>query len=280
MLSILLLSACSQSASSNNENSNSANTKVTKKDAKVKKEIKKMQQQLQTVKNDLQQKNKGKLVADAKAMHQHWLNFENLVRSDYPLEYTNVEKYETPIYYGLQYDSPNFAQLTSNANGLKKALVSLANAKKTKSKTSKALNKVVGNYENYVQSQADQLVKATKIFTNAVRAGDLEKAKATYAQSRVYYERIEPVAESFGNLDPKIDARINDVDSKKDWTGYHVIEQSLWQFNTTDRMTKYADQLDRDVEKLAKLTKTLKLRPKDMVAGAMDLLQEQLQLWI
>ena len=37
------------------------------------------------------------------------------------------------------------------------------------------------------------------------------KAKRQFGAARVHYETIEPVAESFGTLDPEIDARINDV---------------------------------------------------------------------
>jgi iron uptake system component EfeO len=81
------------------------------------------------------------------------------------------------------------------------------------------LDTAVKNYISYVQEQATELVSATKVFTDAVRARDIEKAKENYVKSRVYYERIEPVAESFGDLDPEIDARINDVDSevRLDW---------------------------------------------------------------
>ncbi len=52
---------------------------------------------------------------------------------------------------------------------------------------------------------------ATKPFVAAVKAGDVERAKGLYAAARVPYERIEPVAEAFGDLDPRIDARENDV---------------------------------------------------------------------
>ena len=47
---------------------------------------------------------------------------------------------------------------------------------------------------------------------------------------RTYYERIEPVAEALGDLDPRIDYR--EVDAKAeglDWTGFHRIEKDLWE---------------------------------------------------
>ena len=136
------------------------------------------------------------------------------------------------------------------------------------------LDTSVKNYISYVQEQATELVSATKVFTDAVRARDTEKAKENYVKSRVYYERIEPVAESFGDLDPEIDARINDVDSevRLDWLPCYwtcVMEKK-----TTDGMTEYANKLDEDVAKLQELTKKLEWKPKDMVAGAMEWLNE------
>ena len=48
------------------------------------------------------------------------------------------------------------------------------------------------------------------------------------APSRVPWERIEPIAELFADLDPKIDAREDDFQAGVDdpeFTGYHRIEQ-------------------------------------------------------
>ena len=56
------------------------------------------------------------------------------------------------------------------------------------------VNAAVDQYKHYVEQQVDALVVATTTFTNAVRAGDVEAAKAAYAPSRVSWERIEPIA--------------------------------------------------------------------------------------
>jgi iron uptake system component EfeO len=47
-----------------------------------------------------------------------------------------------------------------------------------------------------------------------VKAGDIEKAKALYAPTRQHYERIEPIAELFSDLDGSIDAREDDYEKK------------------------------------------------------------------
>ena len=69
----------------------------------------------------------------------------------------------------------------------------------------------------------------------------MDKAKELYPKVRMYYERSEPVAEAFGDLDPKIDARLADMKEEKkenQWTGYHKIEKSLYQDNKIDETTK------------------------------------------
>ena len=43
-----------------------------------------------------------------------------------------------------------------------------------------------------------------------------------------HWERIETVAESFGDLDPMMDAREADLEPGQEWTGWHLIEKDLW----------------------------------------------------
>jgi iron uptake system EfeUOB component EfeO/EfeM len=73
------------------------------------------------------------------------------------------------------------------------------------------LTAAADRYVQYLQQQTGLLVTTTKTFVDAVVAGDVAAAKKAYAPARVPYERIEPVAESFGDLDPAIDARAGDV---------------------------------------------------------------------
>ncbi|PRY69416.1 iron uptake system component EfeO [Glaciihabitans tibetensis] len=84
------------------------------------------------------------------------------------------------------------------------------------------------NYVAYVKDQIEALVPATTAFLDAYRAGDDDTARSLYALTRASYERIEPVAESFGDLDPKIDFREADVEEGTEWTGWHRIEKDLW----------------------------------------------------
>ncbi len=131
----------------------------------------------------------------------------------------------------------------------------------------------VGQYREYLEAQTAELVTATKAFTDAVDAGNLEQAKQLYAPSRVAYERIEPVAETFGDLDPEIDAREGDVPAKE-WGGYHYIEKKLWIDGTTEGLSEYTEELNEHVERLANLVKDVDLQPGAIANGAVELLNE------
>ncbi len=132
---------------------------------------------------------------------------------------------------------------------------------------------VVNNYRQYVQQQADALVTGTKAFTDAVIAGDVAKAKSLYVPARMPYERIEPVAESFGDLDPAIDARADDTPIDK-IGGFHRIENALWVSNSTAGMAPVATQLLADVTKLRDEVKTLNFDAPKIANGANELLGE------
>ena len=118
------------------------------------------------------------------------------------------------------------------------------------------------NYVAYIKNQVEGLVTSTTTFLDAYRAGDDETARALYAPTRAAYERIEPVAESFGDLDPKIDFREADVEEGTEWTGWHRIEKDLWQPTadenggetyvplTTDERNRFADLLEEDTASL------------------------------
>ncbi|MGY1690197.1 iron uptake system protein EfeO [Geodermatophilus sp. SYSU D01105] len=137
-----------------------------------------------------------------------------------------------------------------------------------------SLAQASADYQRYVQSQTGALLEQTTAFTDAVRAGDVEGAKALFPVARTYWERIEPVAESFGDLDPLIDGREGDQEPGQDFTGYHRIEQALWVGGTTEGMTPYADQLDENVQEVVDLANDVTLDPLQLANGAKALLDE------
>jgi len=130
------------------------------------------------------------------------------------------------------------------------------------------------DFQRYVQSQTAELVPQTAAFVGAVKAGDIEGAKALYPVARTYWERIEPVAESFGDLDPIIDGREGDQAEGEDFTGFHRIEQALWETGDVSAMGPYADQLLTDVQQVATKADDVTLSPLQLANGAKGLLDE------
>jgi iron uptake system component EfeO len=144
---------------------------------------------------------------------------------------------------------------------------------KLKSQNSPEVEKAIAGYRTYLEKNTDELVAKTQPFVDAVVAGEIEEAKALYPAARIPYERIEPVAESFGDLDPRIDARENDV-PKSEFGGFHRIEKALWEEGTTKGMPPVAEQLQADVEELAGKVKGVKLQAVQIANGANELLSE------
>src|SRR5262249_17845132 len=118
------------------------------------------------------------------------------------------------------------------------------------------------------------LVDNTKQFTEAVKAGDVEKAKSLYPVARIYWERIEPVAESFGDIDPKIDNREDGLEAGQKFTGFHRLEKDLWTQGLQPDSGGIADQLLADVQDLQNRAKTVELTPVQLANGAKELLDE------
>ncbi|MFE4212813.1 iron uptake system protein EfeO [Streptomyces sp. NPDC056844] len=137
----------------------------------------------------------------------------------------------------------------------------------------------VSSYRSYVLAQAERTLPKAKAFTDAVKAGDVEKAKKLYAPSRIGWERTEPVAESFGDIDPKVDVREDGLeegqDRATDWTGWHRLEKALWDDGTIGaREKELADQLTTDLNDWVKRVGTAEITPTSMANGAKELLDE------
>jgi iron uptake system component EfeO len=125
-------------------------------------------------------------------------------------------------------------------------------------------------YAAFVKDQVGQLVPAVETFAAAYESGDDEAAREQFPNVRAFYERIEPVAEALGDLDPKIDYReVDAVAEGLDWTGFHRIEKDLWvpatdalnaddvtpawqdwQPSTPEQRAEFADLLRSDIQDL------------------------------
>lgn len=135
-------------------------------------------------------------------------------------------------------------------------------------------------YAAYVRDQAQELLDATGEFLDAWTSGDDDLARSLYPTARQHWERIETVAESFGDLDPKMDLREADLEPGQEWTGWHRIEKDLWPPATdydvlaqADRKA-YADDLLANTEILNERVQDQTYTVSDIGNGAKGLLDE------
>ncbi|MGQ4431426.1 MULTISPECIES: iron uptake system protein EfeO [unclassified Streptomyces] len=137
------------------------------------------------------------------------------------------------------------------------------------------LDAAVAAYREYAQEQADATIPKVETFADAIKAGNLEAAKNAYAPSRYGWEATEPIAESFGDIDPKTDTRVNDLEKGQKWTGWHALEKALWVDKKTGAEQKaLADELVTDLKDWQKRVGKAEITPTSMANGAKELLDE------
>jgi iron uptake system component EfeO len=133
----------------------------------------------------------------------------------------------------------------------------------------------VAGYSRYVDQDVASLITRTRAFCAAIDAGQMTQAQLRYPKARVYYERIEPVAEIWGSLDTAIDGRWeNPVTVASQFTGFHKIEQLLWEDNTLAGAPPLCAGLLRREQQLLQLVRQAQYNPLEMASGATDLINE------
>ena len=104
--------------------------------------------------------------------------------------------------------------------------------------------------------------------------GKVAEAKALYPKARGHWEQIEPVAESFGDLDPKIDGREDIIAEGVAFTGYHRLEKDLWVDGLKPDSAQIADQLLADVRQVQTESTKVELNALQIANGSKALLDE------
>lgn len=136
-------------------------------------------------------------------------------------------------------------------------------------------------YASYVRDQVDQLLVKTQEFAKLVKERKDDQARALYPEARVHWERVETVAESFGDLDPQMDAREADLEKGDAFTGWHRLEKDLWPARaegykamTDAERAEIADRLVTDTQTLYDRTRDMTFTASDIANGAKGLLDE------
>lgn len=175
--------------------------------------------------------------------------------------------------FSLTLAKDSYTTYCPGGSAFEKGTLEVADAPTGAAADGAARTTAVAAYVPYVKSEADLLATAVEPFVSAVKAGDIDTAKATFASARTHYESIEPIAESFGDLDSAIDAREGDVPDTE-WGGFHRIEKALWVENDLNAMAPVADKLVTDINALRAEIDTVKLEPAQIANGAVKLLNE------
>ena len=142
------------------------------------------------------------------------------------------------------------------------------------------IDQATEHYRSYVREQSSALLAGTQDFVAAYRTHRDDHARSLYADTRAHWERIEPVAESFGDLDPKMDLREADLEQGQEWTGWHRIEKDLWPpakgYRPLDdaQRRRYAADLLANTEELDRRVAGLELGIDQIGNGSKELLDE------
>ncbi len=140
-----------------------------------------------------------------------------------------------------------------------------------------ALQANVDEYTAYLSSQLREMVTANAALRDAIAAGDLDLAKTLYMPSRVQWERIEPIAELFPDLDGSMDARADDFEAGEhdtDFTGWHKLEWLMFEAGTLDGAEPVAAKLVADIDSLAVVLTQVEIDAATMVNGSAGLIEE------
>jgi iron uptake system component EfeO len=143
------------------------------------------------------------------------------------------------------------------------------------------ISRAQNRYRVWVQGQADLLVARTRQFVAAYQEGDDQRARALYPVARTPWEAIETVAELFGDLDPKTDAREADLTPGQRWTGWHRIEKDLWPQRAHDytaltpaERQLYGDDLLKNVTTIRDRIRSLTFTTDPIANGSSGLMEE------
>ena len=136
---------------------------------------------------------------------------------------------------------------------------------------------VVTLYTTYVNEQLDDLVTKTQALADATATGNTDTSKETYGASRLPYERLEPIAELFPDLDGAMDAREDDFPqgvNDPTFTGWHRIEYLLYKQGDVAAAAPFAKELAANAVELKKQINAITIDPGTMVNGAAGLIEE------
>jgi iron uptake system component EfeO len=134
----------------------------------------------------------------------------------------------------------------------------------------------LAEYKVYLAGETRSFVSAVTDLSDAIKAGNLDAARALYGPARIAYAHLGPVAGPLSDLDTAINARANDYEKKEadpGFGGLHRIEFGLFSQNSLTGLDTVADKLSVDAAALSTRIHDLQVTPDRMLSGAANALE-------
>ncbi|MBN8756419.1 MULTISPECIES: iron uptake system protein EfeO [Variovorax] len=134
----------------------------------------------------------------------------------------------------------------------------------------------LAEYQTFLRLEAGSLEDAVSALSEAIKAGDLQQARALYTPAHQAYKRIEPMAELFADLDTRINARADYFEKREadaGFTGFHRIEYALYSQNDVKGLAPVVDKLAGDIGALKERLRGLNMPPERLAGSASKLLR-------
>ncbi len=129
----------------------------------------------------------------------------------------------------------------------------------------------LAEYQVFVGTEANRLVKASAALDAAVRSGDLDAARTAYAAARLPFMRLRPAAARQGDLDAAMNAQAAYLEKREAdpaFTGFHRLEYGLFAKNSLDGLAPVSAKLAADAAALKERLRADRPTPQDMGENA------------
>ena len=126
-------------------------------------------------------------------------------------------------------------------------------------------------FRAYAIEQTELFVADMELLVRYVKEGKLEEAQKLYPLVHMYYERLQPMKESFAELDAKIGGVIEEG-KEDEATGFRKLEYGLFNEKTTTGYETVAEELLTNVQKLSMEVESVQLDGQQLVNDAVSML--------
>lgn len=128
-------------------------------------------------------------------------------------------------------------------------------------------------FKSLLAGQMDSFVTDTELLAAAINEGKLEDAQKLYPLVTMYYERLQPLASSFPELDEKINGDIAGG-KEMDTAGFQRIAYGLFGEQKTAGYEEIAKELVIDVKSLQADFATMDVSENNVLASAVTMFQD------